>query len=82
MALGVGDRPYPGAHVVHEALLKRLGVDDYDKLLKGKLAWSDPRVVDTLKWVRSLTEAGLLPTRSPPSSSPSRTSTSTPTQAR
>jgi multiple sugar transport system substrate-binding protein len=61
MALGVGDRPYPGAHVVHEALLKKLGVDDYDKLLKGKLAWSDPRVVDTLKWVRGLTEAGLLP---------------------
>ena len=61
MALGVGDRPYPGAHVVHEALLKKLGVEDYDKLLKGKLAWSDPRVVETLKWVRSLTEAGLLP---------------------
>ena len=52
MALGVGDRPYPGAHLVHEALLKRLGVDDYDKLLKGKLPWSDPRVVDTLKWVQ------------------------------
>ena len=48
MALGVGDRPYPGAHVVHEALLKKLGIDDYDKLLRGKLAWSDPRVVDTL----------------------------------
>lgn len=61
MALGVGDRPYPGAHVVHEALLKRLGVDEYSKLLAGKLPWSDPRVVDTLKWVKSLTEAGLLP---------------------
>jgi multiple sugar transport system substrate-binding protein len=62
MALGVGDRPYPGAHLVHEALLKKLGVDDYDKLLKGKLPWTDPRVVETLKWVRSLTEIGLLPT--------------------
>jgi multiple sugar transport system substrate-binding protein len=61
MALGVGDRPYPGAHLVHEALLKKLDVDDYDKLLKGKLTWSDPRVVDTLKWVHTLTEAGLLP---------------------
>ena len=40
---------------------KKLGVDDYDKLLKGKLAWTDPRVVETLQWVRSLTEAGLLP---------------------
>jgi multiple sugar transport system substrate-binding protein len=61
MSLGVGDRPYPGAHVVHEALLKKLGVADYDKLLKGKLPWSDPRVVDALKWVRSLVDAGLLP---------------------
>ena len=62
MALGVGDRPYPGAHLDHEALLKRLGVDDYGKLLDGKLPWSDPRVVDTLKWVKGLTEVGLLPT--------------------
>jgi multiple sugar transport system substrate-binding protein len=61
MALGVGDRPYPGAHVVHEALLKKLGVEDYDKLLKGKVAWSDPRVIDTLKWVRGLIEVGMLP---------------------
>lgn len=62
MALGVGDRPFPGAHLTHEALLQRLGTDEYDKLLKGKLAWSDPRVVDTLRWIRSQTEAGLLPT--------------------
>ena len=61
MALGVGDRPYPGAHVVHEALLKKLGVADYAALLAGKLSWSDPRVLDTLKWVKGLTEAGLLP---------------------
>jgi multiple sugar transport system substrate-binding protein len=61
MAVGVGDRPYPGAHVVHEALLKRLGIDEYGKLLAGKLAWTDPRVVDTLMWVKSLTDAGLLP---------------------
>lgn len=62
MTIGVGDRPFPGAHLVHEALLQKLGVDDYDRLLKGKLAWNDPRVVDTLKYIRSLTEAGLLPT--------------------
>ena len=62
MALGVGDRPYPGAHLVHEALLKMLGIDDYNRLLTGKLAWSDPRVTATLKWLRGLTEAGLLPT--------------------
>lgn len=61
MAVGVGDRPYPGAHLVHEALLKRLGIDEYGKLLAGKLPWTDARVVDTLKWVKSLTDAGLLP---------------------
>jgi multiple sugar transport system substrate-binding protein len=62
MSLGVGDRPYPGAHVVHEALLKRLGISDYDKLLRGTLGWDDQRVVETLGWVRELTDAGLLPT--------------------
>lgn len=62
MALGVGDRPFPGAYLVQEALLKKLGTTDYDNLLKGKLSWSDPRVVDTLRTVRSWTDAGLLPT--------------------
>jgi multiple sugar transport system substrate-binding protein len=62
MSLGVGDRPYPGAYLVHEALLKKLGIQQYDDLLKGKLSWSDPRVVETLRVVRSWTEAGLLPT--------------------
>jgi multiple sugar transport system substrate-binding protein len=62
MALGVGDRPFPGAHLTHEALLKKLGVQDYDNLLKGKLTWSDPRVVDTLRLVRGWVDAGLLPT--------------------
>jgi multiple sugar transport system substrate-binding protein len=61
MALGVGDRPFPGAYLTHEALLKRLGTEDYGKLLTGKLAWSDPRVVETLRWIRSLVDAGLLP---------------------
>jgi multiple sugar transport system substrate-binding protein len=62
MSLGVGDRPFPGAHLTHEALLKKLGPQDYDSLLKGKLSWSDPRVVDTLRLVRGWVEAGLLPT--------------------
>ncbi len=62
MALGVGDRPFPGAYLAQEALLKKLGTQDYDNLLKGKLSWSDPRVVDTLRMIRSWTEAGLLPT--------------------
>ena len=62
MSLGVGDRPYPGAYLVHEALLKKLGLQEYDALLKGKLSWSDARVVETLRVVRSWTDAGLLPT--------------------
>ncbi len=61
MSLGVGDRPFPGAHLVHEALLKKLGVADYSSLLAGKLPWTDSRVVDTLNWLRSLTDAGMLP---------------------
>ena len=61
MSLGVGDRPFPGAHLSHEALLKKLGVEDYGKLLAGELPWTDPRVVETLEWVHSLTEAGMLP---------------------
>ena len=28
---------------------------------QGQAPWTDPRVVETLRWVRSLTEAGLLP---------------------
>ena len=51
MSLGAGDRPFTGAHLTHEALLQKLGTEDYDKLLRGKLPWSDPRVVDTLKWL-------------------------------
>jgi multiple sugar transport system substrate-binding protein len=62
MSLGVGDRPFPGAFLVHEALVKKLGVAAYTELLEGKLSWSDARVVDTLKLIRSWTDAGLLPT--------------------
>ncbi len=61
MAQGVGDRPFPGAYVTHEALLKKLGPKDYDALLKGKLSWSDPRVVETLTWVKQLVDAGAFP---------------------
>ena len=62
MSLGAGDRPFTGAHLTHEALLQKLGTEDYSKLLQGKLAWSDPRVVDTLKWLKGAIDAGLLPT--------------------
>lgn len=62
ISLGVGDRPYPGAFLTHEALLKKLGLADYDKLLKGKLDWGDPRVVSALKFVKQIIDAGALPT--------------------
>jgi multiple sugar transport system substrate-binding protein len=62
LALGAGDRPFTGAHLTHEALLKKLGPADYDKLLKGQLKWDDPRVVEALRYVRQLVEAGALPT--------------------
>jgi multiple sugar transport system substrate-binding protein len=62
MSLGVGDRPYPGAHLTHEALLQKLGIDDYGKLLQGKVPWTDPRVAETLRYLKTLVDAGLLPT--------------------
>ncbi|MEO5772097.1 MAG: ABC transporter substrate-binding protein, partial [Burkholderiaceae bacterium] len=61
MAQGVGDRPFPGSFVTHEALLKKLGPTDYDALLKGKLSWNDKRVTEVLAWVAELVKAGALP---------------------
>ena len=61
IAQGVGDRPYPGAFVIGEALLRKLGTDDYGKLLDGKLSYEDPRVVEVFKWVKDLVDAGAYP---------------------
>jgi multiple sugar transport system substrate-binding protein len=58
---GVGDRPYPGAYVLEESLLKKLGRDDYGKLLAGKLSYKDPRVVQVFTWVKTLVDAGAYP---------------------
>jgi multiple sugar transport system substrate-binding protein len=58
---GVGDRPYPGAYIVSEALLRKLGTDDYGKLLDGKLSYTDPRVTEVLTWVKQLVDAGAYP---------------------
>ena len=46
IAQGVGDRPFPGAYILGEALLRKLGKDDYRKLFTGKLSFDDPRVVE------------------------------------
>jgi multiple sugar transport system substrate-binding protein len=61
ISLGVGDRDFPGAFLTHEALLKKLGYDDYDKLLRGTLSWSDPRVREALEFVKQLIDAQALP---------------------
>jgi multiple sugar transport system substrate-binding protein len=61
IAQGVGDRPYPGAYVLGEALLRKLGRAEYGKLLDGKLSYKDPRVVDVFKWVKDLVDAGAYP---------------------
>ena len=61
IAQGVGDRPYPGAYILAEALLRKLGTDDYGKLLHGQLSFEDPRVVAVFKWVKELVDAGAYP---------------------
>lgn len=58
---GVGDRPYPGAYLLHELLLKKLGGDDYGKLLNGGLSFKDPRVVEVFEYVKVLVEDGAYP---------------------
>src|SRR5271167_3116801 len=52
IAQGVGDRPFPGAYIVGEALLRKLGKDDYKKLFTGKLSFDDKRVVEVLTWTK------------------------------
>jgi multiple sugar transport system substrate-binding protein len=61
IALGVGDRPFPGAFLTHEALIQTLGLEDYNKLLRGELDWGDVRVRQALEFVKSLVEAKALP---------------------
>jgi len=61
IAQGVGDRPFPGAYIVGEALLRKLGKDDYRKLFTGKLSFTDPRVVEVFNWTKELVDAGGYP---------------------
>lgn len=58
---GVGDRPYPGGFLLYEELLRKLGPDDYGKLLKGELSYKDPRVVEVMTWVKGLVDEGAYP---------------------
>jgi multiple sugar transport system substrate-binding protein len=61
IAQGVGDRPYPGAYVIGESLLKKLGRTDYGKLMQGKLSYKDPRIVEVFTYVKELVDAGAYP---------------------
>jgi multiple sugar transport system substrate-binding protein len=61
IVVGVADRDYPGAYLTGELLLKKLGPDDYAKLLAGELAYSDPRVVEIFTYIHDLSEAGAFP---------------------
>ena len=61
IAQGVGDRPFPGAYILGEALLRKLGKEDYQKLWTGKLQFTDPRVVAVFQWVKQLVDAGAYP---------------------
>lgn len=61
IAQGVGDRPYPGAYVINASILKKIGRDDYGKLMKGKLSYKDPRIVEAVKYVKDLVNAGAYP---------------------
>ena len=58
---GVSDRDFPGAYLTHEILVKKLGNDDYGKLLAGKLSFKDPRVVEVFTYVKQLVDAGAYP---------------------
>jgi len=61
VAQGVGDRPFPGGFLLFESLLRKLGPEDYEKLLTGKLSFKDPRVVEVMTWVKQLVDLGAYP---------------------
>ncbi|HTV53676.1 MAG TPA: extracellular solute-binding protein [Terriglobia bacterium] len=61
IAQGVGDRDFPGAYIVTQALLHKLGLHDYGELFHGKLSFQDPRVLEVFQWVKDLIDAGAYP---------------------
>jgi multiple sugar transport system substrate-binding protein len=58
---GVGDRPFPGGLLLFESLLRKLGSDDYAKLLNGQLSFKDPRITEVMTWYKGLVDAGAYP---------------------
>jgi multiple sugar transport system substrate-binding protein len=61
IAQGVGDRDFPGAYILTQALLHKLGPQDYGKLFHGTLSFRDPRVLAVFEWVKQLVDAGAYP---------------------
>jgi len=61
IAQGVGDRPFPGGFLLFESLLRKLGTDDYGKLLNGELSFQDSRVIEVMTWVKQLVDLGAYP---------------------
>lgn len=58
---GIGDRPFPGAYLTYELLLRQLGIEDYHKLLKGELSYKDPRVTKVLHYMKKVIDAKAYP---------------------
>jgi multiple sugar transport system substrate-binding protein len=61
LVIGAGDRPFTGAYISFEPMLRKLGPADYQKLLDGKLSYADPRVVEVLNFVKEVADLGALP---------------------
>lgn len=58
---GIGDRPYPGAYLLQELLLRKLGREDYARLWDGVLTFDDPRVKEVFDYVETLVQARAYP---------------------
>jgi multiple sugar transport system substrate-binding protein len=61
IVVGAGDRPFTGAYMSYEGLLRKLGAEDYRALLDGKISYKDPRVVEVFEFVKKLVDAGAFP---------------------
>ena len=57
-----GDRDYPGQIPLTQILLAKLGPDDYIKLWKGEVPWTDPRVVACFEYFEAISKAKAFPT--------------------
>lgn len=61
IAQGVADRNFAGPFVITQALLRKLGREDYGKLWEGKISFKDPRVIDVFTWFKQIVDAGAYP---------------------